>query len=130
MWPNWLHKLFGRRARSPLVRARRGAVSQRPRVELLEDRLAPATLAIVGTTLTYTAAVGETNVLSVSVAAGTYTFKDTGAIFTSAPAGWSGSGTNTVTGPDSGFSDISIQLGDMNDRADIQSITRPATVQG
>lgn len=63
---------------------------------------ASATLDIVGGVLTYTAGSGTSNVLTISDSGGNYTFSDSGETITlgggATGAGWTGSGTNTVTG--------------------------------
>src|SRR5262249_47211770 len=120
-------------------RCRRAGCSPRRKrlsLEALEERLTPAQLEISGTLLSYTADPGETNVLRVSVSGSTYTFNDTGAFITlgagASGAGWTGSGTHTVTGTFAAGSPntISIDLGDLNDTANIQSINNDTTVLG
>jgi hypothetical protein len=81
--------------------------------------------------LTYTASSGIANNLTVSLASGVYSFNDTGeAIFIrgGGSAGWSGSGTNTVTGPQTSVATISIDLLDGKDTVNVQSIANPTTV--
>src|SRR5436305_141991 len=94
---NWCAWLQQRPARRP-QRAR-----SRLRLEPLEDRLAPATLDVPGGSLIYTASGGVANNLAIGVLATSYTFTDTGETITLTPnavaAGWSGSGTNSVSGP-------------------------------
>ena len=48
---------------------------------------------------TFTAGAGDVNNLTVTYAAGSYVFTDTGAVITTAVVGCAGSGTNTVTCP-------------------------------
>lgn len=136
-WRNWwkgtLQLLTGRCPRRHFRRIRL-------HLESLEDRSTPAQLDISGNLLTYTADTGESNVLRVSVtgsgAGTTYTFNDTGALITlgagATGAGWTGSGTNTVTGTFAAGAPntIRIDLGDQNDTANIQSINNDTTILG
>src|SRR5262249_744608 len=129
-WLNAMRRKFqGRREWRPAAQKR-----QRPPmvVEQLEVRLTPSTLAIVGNTLTYTATPTETNNLTVSVSGATYTFKDTGATITTGIAGSTGSGTNTVTVPDAGFTSIGIDFTPNvhADTVNIQSVNEATTVLG
>ena len=94
----------------------------RPRLEEVEDRSVPAALTFAGGVLTYTAAPGEANALTVSVAGANYRFNDAAPI-TAAPAGWAGAGTPTVSGPTAGVNQIVINLGD---RADILNLRAAA----
>src|SRR4051794_18971960 len=72
-------------------------------LEVLEDRLAPATLNIVGGALTFTDSGAEANNLTVSVSSGVYSFNDAATNITlgsgATAAGWRGAGTKTVSGP-------------------------------
>jgi Ca2+-binding RTX toxin-like protein len=80
--------------------------------ETLEDRLTPATLSLAGTVLTYQAAAGEVNDLTVSQSNGVFTLHDNGAnIF----GPFAGSGTHTVRVNGGLFQSLSIHLGDRND---------------
>src|SRR5262245_25126788 len=132
-WRTWLKRQLHTRT---FRRPRRARFLLEP----LEARLTPAQLEIAGTLLTYTAAAGETNSLKVSVtgsgASSVYTFNDTGGTITlgsgATGAGWTGSGTNTVTGPFAAGAPntISIDLGDQNDIVNILSINNDASVLG
>jgi hypothetical protein len=95
-WRHWLKQFFGfNRSTAESTRIPRRS---RPWLEQLEDRLTPSDLSLTGGTLTYVATANETNNLTVSFAAGTYTFYDTGATITApTSAGWSGNGTSMVT---------------------------------
>ncbi len=76
-------------------------------VEQLEELNLLSTLDITGGSLSYAASAGINNALTITLTGGTpatnYTFKDTGEPITltanAMAAGWTGSGTNTVTGP-------------------------------
>jgi hypothetical protein len=86
-----------------------------------------------GGLLTYTAAIGAVNNLSISVAGGVYTLSDSGEIITLSGRANSrclGDGTNTVPCPDSDVTALSVVLDDMNDLLSIQSTSDPATVSG
>ncbi len=116
MFANSWNKLFRLPVPHRMLRARYG----RPRLEGLEDRLAPATLDVTGGALAYTAGAGVNNNLTVSLSAGTYTFSDSGETITltanATAAGFSGSGSNTVTGPASAVTaSLSLALGDGGD---------------
>ena len=73
---------------------------RRPTLESLEARNCPATLDIVSGALCYIGTNNEDNNLVVTYNAGSYGFRDTGALITlgdgALGAGWRGSGTNTV----------------------------------
>jgi acrosin len=107
---------------------------RRLHLESLELRDTPASLNIVGGALTFTGAVGETNALSLSVTGGVYKFTDAGATITlgagALAAGWTGSGTGSVTGRDSSVSSIAVNLGDMDDTFDLLSTNDAVTVRG
>src|SRR4029077_4559095 len=90
-----------------------------PRTEQLEDRTLLSTLNLTAApigVLSYSAGAGISNNLTVSVSGGNYTFTDTGETITlggnAIAAGWTGSGTNTVTGPTSSVLSSSIDLAD------------------
>src|SRR5262245_48902083 len=115
--------------------AQRTAVAQRPLLlELLEYRIlrSTANLSNAGL-LTYTAATGVANNLTISVAGGIYTLNDTGELISlsgRANSRCTGGGTNTITCSDSDISSISLIAGDMNDVVAIQSANDPTTVLG
>jgi Ca2+-binding RTX toxin-like protein len=126
MLPSWLQRLV-RRSLRPARRTR-------PQVETLEDRVVPSTLELQNNALQFTAGAGEANNLTISVAAGTYTFHDTGAAIILGPAalgaGWAGNGTNTVTGPEKsiGSAGIALNLGDQANTVTVQSIDNPLSI--
>ena len=81
-----------------------------------------------GATLTYNAAAGETNNLVVSLASGTYTFDDSGAIET-AGAGCTLVNSHRVTCAGSGITGLTVNAGNGNDLAWNTTAT-PATITG
>jgi uncharacterized protein (TIGR03118 family) len=105
-------------------------------MEALEDRtlLASATLNINNATglLTYVATSGVANALTVSVAGSTYTFADLGQTIALGPGaiadGWTGNGTNTVSGSGSTLKSISIDTRNGNDSVRIASVAVATTV--
>lgn len=120
MFREWRRRWFGaadaRQCWSPLRRClpRRSPL----RLELLEDRTLPATLDVTGGVLTYTAAAGATNNLTVSLATGAYTFFDPGdninLTANAIGAGWTGGGS-VATGPNVSVNSITINLLDQAD---------------
>ncbi len=121
-WRKLLASLFYPRVRTIRYEkaSRRG---RRPRLEQLEDRLAPAVLNINSGVLTYTAGNGVKNDLSVSLlmvgGVDSYQFTDVESIsVTGNQAGdfTVSNGGKTVTGPKADVNSISINLGDMADK--------------
>src|SRR5690242_2278275 len=114
-----------------VVRNRSGRTSARPRraavLEALEPRVLPSVLNIVSRALSYTATPGVGNNLTVSTTGttGAYTFADTAELITLGPgamaAGWTGSGTHAVTGPDSSVGAIAVDTRDGNDTVNVLS---------
>ncbi|MGC8642304.1 MAG: TIGR03118 family protein, partial [Isosphaeraceae bacterium] len=110
--------------------------------ELLEDRTLLSTLDITTSgsgsslveSLSYIGSAGKTNHLTISTTGigGKYTFMDTGETITlgagALAAGWTGTGTNTVTGPDSSVTEMTVNTGDMNDTVVVQSTDAPVTL--
>ena len=85
-------------------------------IELLEDRTLLSTLDITSGALTYDATTTVSNLtVSSTGPAGTETFTDTGQLITlttaAMTAGWSGSGTDTVSGPANTVSSMAITTG-------------------
>jgi hypothetical protein len=101
----WFAKLV-RQNRSGAGPSKRPAV-RRLFIEQLEELNLLSTLDITGGSLTYTASPSINNALTISLTGGTpattYNFNDTGETITLTPsaiaAGWTGGGTNTVSGP-------------------------------
>ncbi len=133
----WLRKLARQFRRSTPVAGK--ATGQKrgsrpaPRLELLEDRITPSTLDFVGGVLSYTASSGVVNNFTLSLSGSTYTLNDTGETITltaaAKAAGYTGSGTNTVTGPNSSaLTSITVNLGDLADTANIRSTAKPTLV--
>lgn len=85
------------------------------RIEPLEIRIAPATLDVVAGSLTYTGGGIVANDLVLAVSGLNYTFTDTAETITltaaAITAGFTGGGTNTVTGPDAAVDSVLINLG-------------------
>src|SRR6516225_1141674 len=67
-------------------------------------------------------------------AGGNYTINDTAAVINltaaAVAAGWTGNGTNTVTGPDASVSSLSVDLNLGNDTFTLNGINDPLTVTG
>jgi hypothetical protein len=96
---------------------------------------APQPLAVLAidaaTALSYTASNGIADNLTVSLSNGVYSFNDTGEVIFvtgAGSAGWSGSGTNTVSGPQASVASISIDLVNGTDTVNVLSIANPTTV--
>ncbi|HUK63116.1 MAG TPA: hypothetical protein VLV15_07280, partial [Dongiaceae bacterium] len=94
-----------------------------------------ATLDLASGGLTYTAATGAVNALTVSLSAGTYTIDDPGESAVTLSAGASAAGcasldANTVTCPRAAISSWNVQLGDQNDTASLAAVLEPTTIRG
>ncbi|HUY91416.1 MAG TPA: DUF4214 domain-containing protein [Pirellulales bacterium] len=102
------------------------------RVELLELRAVLSTLSIDSTgSLAYYASAGIGSDLTISLTNGTYTFHDSAEpinILGTGSGAWSGSGTNTASGPASSLSQILVAGGGENDAVNIESLAVPTTV--
>jgi autotransporter-associated beta strand protein len=103
------------------------------RLEPLEDRTTPATLDLTGAgTFTYTAGVGVANNLTLSTDGATYTLTDTAETITlnaaAIAAGWSGSGTNSVTGPNASVLQWLLDTGDEDDTVQVLSLAHLASI--
>ena len=85
-------------------------------VEALEDRMVPSTASLSGGILTYNAAAGEVNDLTISESAGVLTLLDTGATITAGPE-FTVVGPNEVTIPTAGITSGTANLSDMDDQA-------------
>jgi hypothetical protein len=92
----------------------------------MEDRCTPATLALTTGVLAYTAG-SENNDFTITVSGANYVINDVVAI-SAIPTGWTGVGTETVTGPTAGVSSISVNLGGGSDVANIRSIAADSTI--
>lgn len=81
-------------------------------LEPLEPRDIPATLDISGGALAFANDPGETTSLTVAVSGGVYSFNDKTALIAltagAVAAGWRGTGTHTVSGPESSVDRIAI----------------------
>lgn len=94
-----------------------------------------ATLEIDGSgVLSYVGADAENNSLTVQCSAGSYGFFDSGATITlgagAVTAGWTGSGTNTVTGSASTITSVSISPGGGTNVVNLRQVVDPVTVEG
>ena len=107
---------------------------RRSGLESLEDRTLLSTLNISGHALSYLAGSGVTNKLTISTTgtSGAYNFNDTAEPITlgagAIAAGWTGGGTNNVTGPDSSVTSISVNTLGGNDSVSVQSIDALTTI--
>ena len=116
------------------TRRPRPGVTGRLGLERMEDRAVPAGLAIVDVNgdgsdmrLTYAAAPGESNVLTVTVSGGNYVFNDPLPGGITAP-GMTGDGTPTVSVPTAGIDSVAIDLGDGADVLNLRSAADNLTV--
>ncbi len=98
-------------------------------IEILEARIAPATLDIVAGAVTYTAGGGVSNSLTLSISGANYSFNDASEPImltaNATAAGFTGSGTNTVLGPNTAVTSIGVILGDQSDQFAVQALTDP-----
>lgn len=125
MWHRFWHRGLKHNPRPRLTR--------RLAVELLEDRLAPAILDSTGIGfVTYSASPGVANALSISTDGTDYTITDTAETITltagALAAGWSGSGTNTVTGPNFNVFSIAVDTDDLDDVVTVTSLEHPLSI--
>jgi Ca2+-binding RTX toxin-like protein len=102
---------------------------------LLASRSLAATLDLSVTVLTYVAASGAANSLTVSLSAGNYTIDDPGEAAISLGAGAVGVGcvaldANTVRCPRSAIGSWDVSLGDQNDSANLSGVLEPTTIRG
>jgi len=93
------------------------------------------TLDIAANQLTMTTgSTAPNNNVTLSLTGGNYTINDSAAVITlssaAVAAGWTGTGTNTVTGPDASVSSLSIDLNLGNDTFTLNGINDPLTVTG
>ncbi len=104
-------------------------------IEPLEARIAPAaTISVALGALTYTGGLGANNALTLSISGANYVFNDTGETIdltaAAIAAGFTGGGTNTVQGPNTAVSSISVLLGGGNDQFLVQGLTDPLAFDG
>ena len=103
-------------------------------LEPLEERRLLATLDIASGTLSYLASPKVANVLTISTTgrSGSYTFSDSAETITLTPhaiaAGWTGSGTHKVTGPDSSVTSITVDTGSGKDAINVLSVDAATTL--
>ncbi len=107
---------------------------RKPTLETLQSRDCPAVLDIVAGALVYAGDDDENNNLIVTYNAGSYGFRDAGALITlgagAVAVGWRGSGTSTVTGTASAVDSISITVGGGSNVVNVRQIIDPTTVDG
>src|SRR2546423_3954358 len=91
-----------------------------------------STATVINHVLTYTAAPGEANNVSISYPNGVYTLYDPGVTQMTAGSGCSPAGTPTVTcGAIGSLTGISMDLGDGSDTANAQAlVVTPVTIHG
>lgn len=90
-----------------------------------------STASLSGGILTYTAGSGEVNNLTISQSGGIFTITDTGATITASPAeGFTTVSSTKVTISDAGISSIDVTLGDLNDRANLTTVSIPTNISG
>ncbi|MBX7106065.1 MAG: autotransporter-associated beta strand repeat-containing protein [Gemmataceae bacterium] len=115
------------------------SIASRPRLEVTftpPPSAEPAfnTLDLVSGQLSYSAGFGLANNLTISLATGVYTLNDTAGPITLSPAaqlaGWSGSGTNTVTGPAASLSEFLINTGSANDSITLAGLDKRFSLTG
>jgi len=102
---------------------------------LASSRAVAATLDLSGGVLTYTAASGVVNTLTVTLSGGTYTVDDPGEVAISLStaalvAGCVNVDANTAVCPRSAISSWNIQLGDQSDSANLAAVLEPTTIRG
>jgi Ca2+-binding RTX toxin-like protein len=96
------------------------------------DAVQVATVVAPVNEFNYTALPGMANDVTLDLVNGLYTLTDLGQVITLdqgfLDAGWTGNGTNTVSGPASSVSDFSINLGDGNDTFTLRNSAVPVAV--
>jgi hypothetical protein len=121
-----LHRLWRKPRQQTLPRRQ----ALRLALECLEDRTVPSTLNIVNGQLNYFAKTNVSDNLTISLSGSTYTFNDTADTITlgSGTAGFTGSGTNTVTGPASSFTHMEPFFGSSFNTIAVQATAAPISV--
>ncbi len=87
------------------------------RIERLENRIVFSTASISGASIVYNAATGEANDLEISESAGIISLKDAGGTISPSPE-YTVISANEVTIPVGSFTQILVNLGDLNDSVD------------
>ena len=122
--------MFGDTKRRPRVRRGLRTLAIATWVLLAFPILAQAaTVSVTGTTMTFTAAVGETNGLAVSVAGNVYTFSDFPSTVSAGP-GCAPAGVNAATCTVVGATLITINLGDADDSSSSATVPVNTVVNG
>ena len=87
-----------------------------------------------GGAVEYGGGAGLSNNLTIGLTSGVYSFTDTSGPITLTPAavtaGWSGSGTQTVTGPAASVSSLLVNGNDGNDTVTLSGLAVPFTING
>lgn len=106
----------------------------RKHLEQLEDRANQATVDFSGGVLSFTDTGSENNNLTVGVGGGVYSFNDslTPITLTQAAldAGYKGSGTKSISGPESAVDGIEVYAGGGTNTVNVRSIDDPTTIFG
>lgn len=104
----------------------------RPAFELMEDRVVPATLDVVGGVLTFSNGAGEDNTVTLLLSGGNYTINDTASTITlgagATGAGFVSNNANSVTGPAAGIASLSFDGG--GDAADTMAVGSTLSLTG
>ncbi len=133
----WLRRLARQFSRTSPARGPKAGRLPRRRTPLsferLEDRTTPSTLDFGGGVLSYTASTNVGSNFTLSYSGGTYTLSDSAETITvtaaAQAAGFTGSGTNTVTGPDgASLTSLQITLGNLADTANVRSLSKPTAL--
>lgn len=115
-----------------VINNNRSRPARRVRLEVLEDRLAPAILDSVGGFVTYNASAGVANALTISTDGTDYTITDTGETITltagALAAGWTNIDPNTVTGPNINVIAFTVDTGDLDDSVSVDSLQHQLTI--
>lgn len=103
-------------------------------VQELESRLTPAaTVDFVSGVLSFLGDAGADNV-TLAVSGGVYSIKDAGTTITlgsgAVAAGYRGSGTSTISGPESVVDEVDIHVGDGTNVVNVKSVHDPLFIWG
>lgn len=132
-WRKWLGNVVAKRLFRKPVKVRNVLNTRLLSLQQLEDRSVPAVLDVSAGALTYVGNFGTPDNLSISTNGTNYTFTDSAetiALTANAiTAGWTGSGSHTVSGPDTSVHSIAVTTSDMNGNSvDVLSIANPISI--